>query len=121
VTRLRVARADPDALIAEPGNHLSLATLLRGAECDGDLSITWVAIDGRHQRLRTSRSTRVYAVIDGSLSIECADGAPAILGPGEIAAIPRGMSYALEGTATYLVINGPAFADGDDEYLDASD
>jgi hypothetical protein len=115
VTRLRVARADPDALIAEPGNHLSLATLLRGAECDGDLSITWVAIDGRHQRLRTSRSTRVYAVID------CADGAPAILGPGEIAAIPRGMSYALEGTATYLVINGPAFADGDDEYLDASD
>jgi hypothetical protein len=36
---------------------------------------------------------------------------------GEVATIPRGVAYALQGTATYLVVNAPAFVDGDDEYL----
>ena len=115
---LRVGRADLSALITEPANHLSLSPLLAGEACDGDLSVTWVRIDGRHRRLRTQRSTRLYAVLAGSLTIESDDEAPAVLGPGEVAAIPRGAAYALEGTATYLVINAPAFVDGDDEYLE---
>jgi mannose-6-phosphate isomerase-like protein (cupin superfamily) len=109
---------DPFALIAEPDNHLELAPLLSADDCDGALSATWVSIDGRHRRLRTRRSTRVYAVLDGSLQIEC-DGEPtAVLVSGEVAAIPRGAAYALAGTATYLVVNAPAFIEGDDEYLD---
>jgi mannose-6-phosphate isomerase-like protein (cupin superfamily) len=115
---LRVARADPFALIAEPDNHLRLSPLLSADDCGGALSVTWVAIDGRHRRLRTHRSTRLYAVLDGALRIEC-DGEPAaVLVSGEVAAIPRGAAYALTGTATYLVVNAPAFIEGDDEYLD---
>ena len=115
---LQVGRADLSALIAEPSNHLELALLLDGPACDGDLSVTWVRIDGRHRRLRTHRSTRLYAVLDGSLRIECDPDPPAQLRAGEVAAIPRGAAYALEGTATYLVINAPAFTAGDDEYLE---
>ena len=114
---LRVGRADLAALIAEPENHLSLAPLLGGADCDGDLSVTWVRIDGRHRRLRTKRSTRLYAVIAGSLVMTCEDDPPAVLDPGDVAAVPRGAAYALAGTATYLVINAPAFVEGDDEYI----
>jgi mannose-6-phosphate isomerase-like protein (cupin superfamily) len=111
-----VARADPDALLTEPDNHLQLAALVAGEDCGGQISVTWVRIDGRHRRLRTRRCTRVYVVLDGALEIEDADGAVAVAA-GEVATIPRGAAYTLEGTATYLVINAPAFVDGDDEYL----
>ena len=114
---VRVARPDRSALIAEPDNHLTMSPLLNGADCDGDLSATWVTIDGRHRRLRTHRSTRLYVVLAGSLQIEC-DGEPdATLTVGDVAAVPPGAAYALHGTATYVVINGPAFRTGDDEYL----
>ncbi len=115
---LRIARADPSALTVEPDNHLELSPLLAAADCGGDLSVTWVAIDGRHRRLRTHRSTRLYVVLDGTLAIECEDDPPAVLTPGEVAAIPRGAAYALQGTATYLVINAPGTAESDDEYLE---
>jgi mannose-6-phosphate isomerase-like protein (cupin superfamily) len=109
---IAVARVDPGALVAEPDNHLSLATLVQG----GDLSVTWVRIDGRHRRLRTRRSTRVYVVVGGALTISDDDG-PVAVTAGEVATIPRGVAYALQGTATYLVVNAPAFVEGDDEYL----
>jgi mannose-6-phosphate isomerase-like protein (cupin superfamily) len=109
---IAVARADPGALVDEPDNHLSLAALVHGE----DLSATWVRIDGRHRRLRTQASTRLYVVLEGTLSVEDADGAVTVAA-GEVATIPRGVAYALEGRATYLVINAPAFAEGDDEYL----
>ena len=115
---LRVARVEPSTLIAEPDNHLALSPLLSAEDCGGALSVTWVTIDGRHRRLRTHRSTRVYAVLDGSLQIETDGEPPAVLVSGEVAAIPRGSVYALAGTATYLVVNAPAFIEGDDEYPD---
>jgi mannose-6-phosphate isomerase-like protein (cupin superfamily) len=75
-----------------------------------------VRIDGRHRRLRTRRSTRLYVVLDGALTVSDDDG-PVSVAAGEVATIPRGVAYALEGSATYLVINAPAFVAGDDEYL----
>jgi mannose-6-phosphate isomerase-like protein (cupin superfamily) len=109
---IAVARADPGALVAEPDNHLHLAALVQGE----DLSATWVRIDGRHRRLRTQRSTRLYVVLSGTLEV-CDDDGAVTVAAGEVATIPRGVAYALQGTATYLVVNAPAFVDGDDEYL----
>jgi mannose-6-phosphate isomerase-like protein (cupin superfamily) len=109
---IAVGRADLGALVAEPENDLHLSALVRG----DDLSATWVRIDGRHRRLRTRRSTRLYVVLSGTLAVEDDDGAVEV-GAGEVATIPRGVAYALQGTATYLVVNAPAFVEGDDEYL----
>jgi mannose-6-phosphate isomerase-like protein (cupin superfamily) len=113
---IAVARADPGALAAEPDNHLELAALVAGEDSDGQISVTWVRIDGRHRRLRTRRCTRVYVVLDGALTISDDDG-PVSVAAGEVATVPRGAAYALQGTATYLVVNAPAFVAGDDEYL----
>lgn len=116
--RLNIGRIDAEALISEPENHLVLAPLLAAADCDGEVSVTWVSIKGRHRRLVTHASTRVYAVVEGELEIECDGEPPATIGPGEVAAIPQGVPYVVAGNATYLVINLPGFREGDDEYLE---
>jgi hypothetical protein len=36
---------------------------------------------------------------------------------GDILTLKQGCSYSLKGNAKYLVINTPAFEDGDDTYL----
>jgi mannose-6-phosphate isomerase-like protein (cupin superfamily) len=115
---LQVGRVDPAALIAEPGNQLELSPLLAASDTDGALSATWVRINGRHRRLRTPASTRLYAVLSGALIVECDDDPPVRLSAGEVAAISPGAAYGLRGIATYLVINTPGFTDGDDQYLD---
>ena len=35
---------------------------------------------------------------------------------GDVVVVPRDTPYAFEGEMTYLVVNGPGFVDGDDEY-----
>ncbi len=107
---------DPSRFVDEPSNQLRLQSLVTAAEHGGDISITWVQIAGRHRRLRTQRSTRVYALLAGELTIELDDAPAAAIPVGGVAVVPRGAFYALEGTGTYLVINAPAFVDGDDEY-----
>lgn len=36
---------------------------------------------------------------------------------GDVVVVPRNTPYALRGALTYLVINGPAFREGDDLYV----
>ena len=116
----RPARAiiglDPAALVQEPSNAVWLQSLVTTAEHGPDISVTWVHIAGHHRRLRTQRSTRVYVLLSGVLQIQLADAPPAPVPEGGVAVVPRGTPYELDGTATYLVINAPAFVDGDDEY-----
>ncbi len=113
-----VARLRDTAAVAEPANDLHLRTLLTAALPGPDVSVTWVQLAGRHRRLLTRRSTRVYAVTDGSIALQVGADPAVDLGPGDVAVVPRGAPYELDGVGTYLVINTPAFVEGDDVYGD---
>jgi mannose-6-phosphate isomerase-like protein (cupin superfamily) len=115
--RTRVLRSEPAEIIAEPANELHLQQLVTRAEFGPDVSVSWVQIAGRHRRLRTATSTRVYIVMTGALTIQLGVEDPVPARAGEVVVVPRGTPYELSGTATYLVVNAPAFTDGDDEYL----
>jgi mannose-6-phosphate isomerase-like protein (cupin superfamily) len=114
----RVIRLGDVDAVDEPANALHLRTLVTGEEFGPDVSVTWVQIAGRHRRLRSERSARVYAVLTGVLTFQVADEEPVRVSSGELIVIPRAAPYELAGTGSYLVINAPAFADGDDRYLD---
>jgi mannose-6-phosphate isomerase-like protein (cupin superfamily) len=100
--------------VVEEANAVVLRTLVRSA----DVSLTWVRLAGRHRRLRTDCSTRVYYVLDGEATFEVGDAPAFVARAGDAVAIDRGAPYAFEGEMTYLVVNGPGFVDGDDVYDD---
>ena len=103
--------------VVEPENALVLRELVRSEETSGDVSVTWVRLSGRHRRLRSIRSTRIYYVLTGSARFTVGDEQPVEGHAGDAVVIPRGTAYELEGDFTYLVVNGPGFVMGDDEYL----
>jgi mannose-6-phosphate isomerase-like protein (cupin superfamily) len=117
----RVIAIGDGPVIAEPANDLQLRQLVTAAASAGDLSITSVQLAGRHRRLQTTRSTRVYVVLTGSITMQIGDDEPERVDAGELLVVPRGVAYELAGTGTYLVINAPAFVEGDDDYLDYPD
>jgi mannose-6-phosphate isomerase-like protein (cupin superfamily) len=100
----------------EPSNALVMRRLVDGVTGGGDLSVTWVRIAGRHRRLRTDRSTRVYYVLEGEGRFTLGDEPAAAVRTGDVVVVPRGVPYDLDGELTYLVVNGPAFRAGDDLY-----
>jgi mannose-6-phosphate isomerase-like protein (cupin superfamily) len=102
--------------VADPRDAVVMRALVRTAEHGPDVSLTWVRLDGPHRRLRTDRSTRVYYILDGNASFVLGDDPPFETGAGDVVVVPRGVPYAFEGSMTYLVVNGPAFVDGDDSY-----
>jgi mannose-6-phosphate isomerase-like protein (cupin superfamily) len=114
----RVIRLGDANTVAEPANALQLRTLVTAEEFGPDVSVTWVQIAGRHRRLRSERSIRVYAVLSGVLTFQVGDEEPMRVSSGELIVIPRAAPYELAGTGSYLVVNAPAFVDGDDGYLD---
>lgn len=113
-------RCNATRLVPEPANDLELRSLLGVADGGPDLSITWVRIDGHHQRLRTDASTRIYVVTKGRGTITVGDE-PLAVETGDIVVIPPSSPYHLDGDMTYLVMNQPGFREGDDLYLDADD
>lgn len=114
----QVVRPADRAMVAEPANALYLRALVTAAEHGPHVSVTWVQLAGRHRRLRTARSTRVYTVLAGAIRFQVGDQPAEHLCAGDLVIVPRGTAYELAGTGTYLVINAPAFMAGDDEYLD---
>lgn len=113
-----VIRPADVAAEAEPANALVGKRLVRGDTHGPDISVTWISIDGRHKRLVSRQSDRVYYIVSGAGRFELGDAAPVAVAAGEIVFIPRDVDYALEGRMTYLVMNGPAFRPGADEYLE---
>lgn len=111
-------RPDHVVPVEEPANHLSLRTLVRTGAEGTDLSATWVRIDGRHRRLRTDRSDRLYVMLSGSGTIVVGEQRHEVR-EDDVVLVPRGTPYHLEGTMTYLVVNAPGFREGDDAYLEA--
>ena len=115
----RIRITAPDRLIEEPENNVRLAPLLDAAGSDL-LSVTYVEIDGRHAPLRTDRSDRAYYVVDGPLRFLFENAEARDAQTGSLVLIGQGEGYALEGRGRYLVINGPAFREGDDVWLDGA-
>ena len=102
--------------VAAADDELVMRPLVRAAEHGADVSLTWVRLSGRHRRLRTDRSTRVYYLLDGEATFAVGDEPPFAATAGDAVVVPRGTPYAFWGETTYLVVNGPAFVDGDDVY-----
>jgi mannose-6-phosphate isomerase-like protein (cupin superfamily) len=102
--------------IAAARDAVVMRALVRAAEHGADVSLTWVRLTGRHRRLRTDRSTRVYYVLDGGATFVLGDGERFEARRDDVVVIPRGVPYEFWGEMTYVVVNGPAFVDGDDVY-----
>ena len=101
--------------IAAPEDALVMRRLVHRDAHAADLSVTWVRLDGRHRRLRTDHSTRVYYIVEGSGTFVVGDDR-FDASEGDVVLVPRSTPYEFWGRLTYLVVNGPAFADGDDVY-----
>lgn len=108
-------RARDRRLVDAPEDDLVMCALL-GASTTPDVSVTHVRLNGRHRPLRTHRSTRVYYVLEGSAEFGVGDEAPVRAEAGDLVVVPRGERYWLAGDLAYLVINTPAYVEGDDVY-----
>jgi mannose-6-phosphate isomerase-like protein (cupin superfamily) len=113
-----VIRPGELALEAEPENGLTYRRIVRRDRHGAGLSLTWIALRGRHRRLVCHESDRVYYILSGSASFVLGDSPPRQAGAGDSVFIPRGTAYGFEGDTDYLVMNGPAFRPGSDEYLE---
>jgi hypothetical protein len=107
---VQVVRSGMGERLEEPANAAHVRPVVRFSEGSSSTSVSWVSIDGRHRPLSSRRSARCYYVLTGDLTFVLASGRP-------LSVIPRGCVYEFEGTATYLVMNTPAFEPGDDEYV----
>lgn len=112
-----IRRADVPEVVEER-NDLVMRALAPASTTDGEVSLTWVRLDGVHKRLRTDRSTRLYYVVRGSATFVIGDRAPVEAQAGDVVVVPRGTPYTFSGSLEYLVVNTPAFVDGDDFYDD---
>ena len=82
------------------------------------ISLTWVNIWGRHEKVICDRSDRVYYIINGSAEFQVGDDPPGRVTSGDVVFIPRGVPYVFEGHMTYVVMNGPGFVEGSDRVVE---
>ena len=113
-----IIRPGDAPLEAEPENRLTYRRIVRSDRHGVGLSMTWVALRGRHRRLVCHESDRVYYILSGGASFRLGGQPAESVSAGDSVLIPRGTAYDLEGEIDYLVMNGPAFRPGSDEYLE---
>ena len=107
-------RAAEQPEIEAPEDDLTMRTLVR-AEHRVGLSITHVRLSGEHRPLRSPRTARVYYIVEGAASFMV--GVKELEArAGDVVVVPQGERYSLAGDVTYLVLNAPAYVDGDDVY-----
>ncbi len=114
----RFIGADSIEPIDESSNFALVYPIAKLYEGTSSMSVTKVSITGRHRTLSSRRSTRLYLTLRGVLTFVLDGGEPIVVSSGDSLVIPRGCVYSLEGNATYLVLNTPAFEDGDDIYAE---
>ena len=105
-------------LESEPENPLTYKRLVRRENHGPGLSVTWISLRGRHCRIVCRESDRVYYILAGGVSFNLGDAPPQTAVAGDSVFIPRGTPYDFAGDIDYLVMNGPAFRAGSDDYLD---
>jgi mannose-6-phosphate isomerase-like protein (cupin superfamily) len=107
-------RAAEQPEVRAPEDNLTMRALLR-AEHGAGLSLTSVRLSGAHRPLRAPRTARVYYVLEGSASFTIGEK-ELVAGAGDVVVVPKGKRYSLAGELTYLVLNAPAYVEGDDVY-----
>lgn len=112
-----IIHAEDVPLESQPERSLVLRRVVNATQHSAAISVTWVSIEGRHERIANPQSDRVYYVIEGSGRFEVGDALAEEVSGGDFVFIPRGTPYELEGSMRYLVMNGPAFVPGSDEVL----
>jgi mannose-6-phosphate isomerase-like protein (cupin superfamily) len=67
--------------------------------------------------LRTNSKRRVYFILEGSFTF-IVDSNPRVqLTKNDLLTLHQSTTYSFWGVGEYLVMNTPAFKDGDDEYM----
>lgn len=103
-------------VVSEQSNNLVFRQMVNRLVDGPEISLTWIEIAGKHRPLKTDSSTRVYYLLEGELVFYCEDEDPMLASAGDVVVIYKSSWYSFEGTGKYLVINGPAFQEGDDIY-----
>lgn len=104
--------------IPEKSNNLVMKKLLSAAEQHNSISMVWVEIDGRHRALRTHSKERIYYVLEGSFTFTIGEEENIFAAANDIIILPYLSTYSFHGAGKYLVMNIPAFKQGDDEYVE---
>jgi mannose-6-phosphate isomerase-like protein (cupin superfamily) len=113
-----IVRSEAVPLEAQPARSLVLKRLITGEAHSANLSLTWVSIDGHHDRIVNQESDRVYYVIEGQGRFQAGDDAPVEdVSAGDCVFIAKGTPYEFEGSMRYVVVNSPAFRAGADTVL----
>ena len=112
-----IIRPDDVPLESQPERSLVLRRAINAEAHSNTVSVTWVSIAGRHERIVNRECDRVYYVLEGAGRFQVGDDAWNSVAAGDFVFIRRGTAYEFEGVMRYLVINGPAFRAGSDEVL----
>lgn len=117
---MNIIHVDPQTvpLVVEQENALVLRTLAGQASGCPAISVTWVELDGHHRRLVSGPGTRAYFVLSGRLRFKCSGFEDIEAEKEHLLLLPPRTEYEIDGQGTYLVINAPAFQEGDDLYVE---
>jgi mannose-6-phosphate isomerase-like protein (cupin superfamily) len=78
------------------------------------MSITYIKIWGRLQRITCHETDRAMYIIEGDCIARVGDGKATHVKAGDFILIPKGTPYEFKGDLTYLVINSPSYREGSD-------
>ncbi len=104
-------------IITEGRNNLIMKKMLSAEDSEDSVSVVWVKIDGKHLLLKTHSKMRLYFILEGSFTFIVDEGREVLLSKNDLLTLPQSTIYSFWGVGEYLVMNTPAFKDGDDEYI----
>ena len=81
------------------------------------ISLTWVTLFGRHEKVVNEISDRVYYIIDGEADFEIGDSEKGSVTGGDVVLIPKDVPYVFEGHMTYVVMNSPGYVPDSDRVV----
>ena len=81
------------------------------------ISLTWVTLFGRHEKVVNTISDRVYYIVDGEADFENGDNEKDSVTGGDVVLIPKDVPYVFEGHMTYVVMNSPGYVPDSDKIV----
>ena len=81
------------------------------------ISLTWVTLFGRHEKVVNHISDRLYYIINGEADFEIGDREKGSVTGGDVVLIPKGVPYVFEGHMTYVVANSPGYVPDSDRIV----
>ncbi len=81
------------------------------------ISLTWVSLYGRHEKVVNDISDRVYYIIDGEADFDVGGELGSVTG-GDVVYIPKGVPYVFTGHMTYVVMNSPGYVPESDRVVE---